>query len=75
MALPEVNPLEYVLTEDLLHELQRRYSVMIFAGVSEWDEANVEHKVAVKGEWLHLLGLASLVEHDLRTRWDEDKDA
>jgi hypothetical protein len=64
--------IELITTEALLDELKVRFPVVVFAGAQEWAEGQGAHFIAAQGDWLSVLGLVQMLDHDLKTRWEED---
>jgi hypothetical protein len=69
----KVNPLELVTTDDLLIELKRRFTTLLFSGTTQWDKSQAFTQVAFQGDWFHVLGLSRATEFEILDSWREEK--
>ena len=64
--------LELTSTDAIMDELKRRFPVMIFAGMSEWDRDSSLNNIACAGGMMEILGLLKVVDYSLTQRIVDD---
>lgn len=66
-----VTALDFVTTESIVEELKRRYPLLLVAGSVDVSKTHATDLLLYHGNAISLIGLASVMKHDLTTQYLE----